>query len=153
MLQTLNLRLCYYLRLKNKGSCVCYASKLFYLHLSIQHNIPNTYPQFFNTHLSSFSTLDILGLFVSQSLNWKIHIPLLTKSASAKMVVMYRLHQFSPAQMLSIYRALNVLAWCMDLKCVCRRALFSRSSLDMPMLTTLLTLPCMPRSFPQPRPR
>ncbi len=45
------------------------ASKTQFLHLSTRHNLPNSYPQFFdNTQLSPSSTLNILGLsFTTQS--------------------------------------------------------------------------------------
>ncbi len=51
------------------------ASKTQFLHLSTRHNIPNSYPLFFdNTQLSPSSTLNILGLSFTQNLNWKLHI-------------------------------------------------------------------------------
>ncbi len=78
-----------------------------FLHLTTRHNLPNSYPLFFdNTHVSP-STLNILGLFITQNLNWKLHISSLTQSASSKLGVLYRLRQFLfPAQLMSIYRAL-----------------------------------------------
>ena len=84
------------------------ASKTQFLHLSTRHNLPNNYPLFFdNTQLSPSSTLNILGLSLTQNLNWKLHISSLTKSASSRLGVLYRLRQFfSPAQLLSIYRGL-----------------------------------------------
>ncbi len=82
------------------------ASKTQLLHLSTRHNLPNSYPLFFdNTQLSSSSTLNILGLSYIQNLNWKLYISL-TKSASSKLGVLYRLRQFLfPAQLMSIYRS------------------------------------------------
>ena len=70
--------------------------------LSTRHNLPNNYPLFFdNTQLSPSSTLNILGLSLTQNLNWKLHILSLTKSASSRLGVLYRLRQFfSPAQLL-----------------------------------------------------
>ncbi len=53
------------------------------------------------------NTLNILGLSLSNDLNWKFHISSLAKSASAKLDVLYRLQQhFSPSQMLTIYKGL-----------------------------------------------
>ncbi|XP_050710739.1 uncharacterized protein LOC126995293 [Eriocheir sinensis] len=84
------------------------ASKIQFLHLSTRHNLPNNYPLFFdNTQLSPSSTLNILGLSLTQNLNWKLHISSLTKSASSRLGVLYCLRQFFfPAQLLSIYRGL-----------------------------------------------
>ncbi len=84
------------------------ASKTHFLHLSTRHNLPNSYPLFFNnTQLSPSSTLNILGLSFTQNLNWKLHISSLTKSASSKLGILYRHRQFlSPAQLMSIYRGL-----------------------------------------------
>ncbi len=84
------------------------ASKTQFLHLSTRHYLPDTYPLFFdNTRLSSFSTLNILGLSLSNDLNWKFHISSLSKSDSAKFGVLYRLRQhFSLSQMLTIYKGL-----------------------------------------------
>ncbi len=82
------------------------ASKTPFLHLSTRHYLPDTYPLFFNnTRLSPSSTLNILGLSLSNDLNWKFHISSLTKSASAKLGVLYRLRRyFSLSQMLTIYK-------------------------------------------------
>ncbi len=84
------------------------ASKTQFLQLSTRHNLPNSYPLFFDsTQLSPSATLNILGLSFTQNLNWKIHISSLTKSASLKLDVLYRLRQFlSLAQLISIYRGL-----------------------------------------------
>ncbi len=70
--------------------------------------IPIPCSSFFdNTRLSPSSTLNILGLFLSDDLNWKFHISSLAKSASAKLGVLYRLQQhFSPSQTLTIYKGL-----------------------------------------------
>ncbi len=82
--------------------------KLKFLHLSTWRNFSNSYPLFFDdTQLSPSSTLNILGLSLTQNLNWKLHISFLTKSASWKLFVLYRLRQFLfPAQLISIYRGL-----------------------------------------------
>ncbi len=84
------------------------ASKTQFLHLSARHNLPNSYPLFFdNTHLSPSSTLNILGLSSTQNPNWKLHISSLTKSTSSRLGVLYCLRQFfSSAQLLYIYRGL-----------------------------------------------
>merc|ERR1711980_11675 len=84
------------------------ASKTQFLHLSNRHNLPDNYPIFFNnTQLSPSSTLDILGLSFTKTLNWKFHISSLAKSASSKLGVLHRLNQFfSPSQMLVMYRGL-----------------------------------------------
>ena len=84
------------------------ASKTQFLHLSTRHNLPDVYPLFFdNTQLSPSSTLNILGLSLTPSLNWKFHISSLTKSASTRLGVLYRLRQFfSPTQLLTIYKGL-----------------------------------------------
>ncbi len=78
------------------------------LHLSTRHNPPNFYPLFFdNTQLSPSSTQNILGISYAQNLNCKLHISCLTKSASSKLGVLYRLRQFLfPAQLMFIYRDL-----------------------------------------------
>ncbi len=83
------------------------ASKTQFLHLLTRHNLSNSYPLFFdNTQLSPSSTLNILGLSFTQNFNWKF-TSVLTKSASSKLGVLYRLCQFlSPAQLMSIYRGL-----------------------------------------------
>ncbi len=71
------------------------ASKTQFLHLSTRHNLPNSYPLFFdNTQLAPSPTLNILGLSSTQNLNWKLHISSFTKSASSKLGVLYRLRQF-----------------------------------------------------------
>ena len=84
------------------------ASKTQFLHLSTRHNLPNNYPLFFNdTQLSPSSTLNILGVSFTQSLNWKFHISSLAKTASMKLGVLNRLRQFfSPQQLLSVYKGL-----------------------------------------------
>ncbi len=84
------------------------ASKTQFLHLSTRQNFPNSYPLFFeNTQLSHSSTLNILDLSFTQNLNWKLHISSLTKSASSKLGVLYRLRQFlSSAQLMFTYRGL-----------------------------------------------
>ncbi len=84
------------------------ASKTQFLHLSTRCNLPNNYPLFFdNTQLSPSSTISILVHSFTHNLNWKLHISSLTKSASSKFGVLYRLSQFfSPSQLLSIYKGL-----------------------------------------------
>ena len=84
------------------------ASKTQFLHLSTRHNLPTNYPLFFNdTQLHPSSTLDILGLSFTKSLNWKLHISSLTKSASKKLGVLFRLRQFfAPHQLLALYKGL-----------------------------------------------
>ena len=84
------------------------ASKTQFLHLSTRHNLPDNYPLFFNdTQLSPSSTLNILGLSFTKNLNWKTHISSLAKTASMKLGVLCRLHQFfSPYQLLTLYRGL-----------------------------------------------
>ena len=84
------------------------ASKTQFLHLSTRHNLPDSYPLFFDdTHLSLSSTLDILGLSFTKNLNWKLHISSLAKTASKKLGVLWRLRQhFSPPQLLTLYRGL-----------------------------------------------
>ena len=84
------------------------ASKTQFLHLSTRHNLPHDYPLFFNdTQLSPSSTLDILGLSFTKSLNWKLHISSLAKNACKKLGVLFRLSQFfTPQQLLALYRGL-----------------------------------------------
>ena len=84
------------------------ASKTQFLHLSTRHNLPDNYPLFFNnTQLTPSSTLDILGLSFTKSLNWKSHISSLAKTASMKLGVLWRLRPFfSPSQLLTLYRGL-----------------------------------------------
>ncbi len=79
-----------------------------FLHLSTRHHLPYTYPLLSdNTLLYPSSTLNILGLSLSNDLNWKFHISSVAKSASAKLGVLYRLRQhFSPFQMLTTYKGL-----------------------------------------------
>ncbi len=86
----------------------CNATKPQFLRLSTQHNVPKSYPLFFdNTQLSLSSELNILDLSLNKNLSWKLHISSLTKSASSKLGVQYRLRQFLyPAQLLSIYKGL-----------------------------------------------
>ena len=84
------------------------ASKTQFLHLSTRHKLPDTYPIYFdNTQLSPSSSLNILGLSFTKTLNWKPHISSLTKAASQKLGVLFRLRQFfSPHQLLALYRGL-----------------------------------------------
>merc|ERR1712035_293843 len=71
------------------------ASKTQFLHLSNRHNLPDSYPIFFNnTQLSPSSTLDILGVSFTKTLNWKSHISSLAKSASMKLDILWRLRPF-----------------------------------------------------------
>ena len=50
------------------------ASKTQFLHLSTRHNLPNNYPLFFDdTQLFPSSSINILGLYISYSLKWKLH--------------------------------------------------------------------------------
>ena len=81
------------------------ASKTQFLHLSTRQNIPDHYPLYFaDTHLPLSSTLNILGLSFTKTLNWKSHISSLAKSASKKLGVLCRLHQFvSLCQFLTLY--------------------------------------------------
>ncbi len=83
-------------------------SKTQFLYISTRHNLPNNYPLFFdNTQLSPSSAINILDLFLTHNLNWKLHISSLTKSASSKIGVLYRLIQFfSPSQLLSFHKGL-----------------------------------------------
>ena len=68
------------------------ATKTRFFHLSTRQNLPDNYTLYFDdTHLSSSSTLNILGLS-TKTLNWKSHSSL-AKSASKKLGVLYRLHQ------------------------------------------------------------
>ena len=84
------------------------ALKTHFLHLSTQQNLPDNYPLYFDDiHLYPFSTLNILGLSFTNTMNWKSHISSLAKSASKKLCVLYRLHQvFSPYQLMTLYRGL-----------------------------------------------
>ncbi len=84
------------------------ASRTQFIHLSTRQQLPDTYPLFFDkTRLSPSSNLNILGLSLSDDLKWKFHISSLSKSASAKLGVLYRLQQhFSPSQVLTIYKGL-----------------------------------------------
>ena len=79
-----------------------------FLHLSTRQNLPDNYPLYFDdTHLSPSSTLNILGLSSTKTLNWMSHISFLAISASNKLGVLCRLHQFfSPYQLLTLYRSL-----------------------------------------------
>ncbi len=106
--RTLNFGSCSNFRLGRRNLVSFNASKTHFLHLSTRHNLPNSYPLFFdNAQLSPSSTLNILGLSFTQNLNWKLHISSLTKSASSKLGVLYRVRQFlSPAQLISIYRSI-----------------------------------------------
>ena len=56
-------------------------------HLSTRQNLPDNYYTLYlnDTHLSPFSTLTILGLSFTKSLNWKFHIFFLAKSPSKKL--------------------------------------------------------------------
>merc|ERR1712035_111623 len=56
---------------------------------------------------SPSSTLNILGLSFTKTLNWKFHISSIAKTASKKMGVLWRMHQFfSPSQLLTVYKGL-----------------------------------------------
>ena len=83
-------------------------SKTQFLHLSTQQNLPDNYPLCFDhTHLSSSSTLNILRLSFTKTLKWRSHISSLAKSATKKLGVLCRLHQFISAyQLLTLYRGL-----------------------------------------------
>ena len=78
-------------------------SKTQFFHLSTRQNLPDNYPFYFDdTHLSPSSTLNILGLSFTKILNWKSHIPSLSKSAA-----LYHLHKFfSSYQLLILYMGL-----------------------------------------------
>ncbi len=68
------------------------ASKTHFIHISTRHNLPDVYPLFFdNTQLYPPFTLNILGLSLTPSLNWKFHISSPTKSLSTRLGVLYRL--------------------------------------------------------------
>ena len=70
-------------------------------------NLPNNYPLFFSDTQLSPSTLTILSLSCTYNLNWKRHISSLAKTASMKLGVLSRLHQFfSLPQLLTLYRGL-----------------------------------------------
>ncbi len=92
-------------------------SKTQFLHLSTRHNLPQDYPLYFdNTQLSPSSTLNILGLSFTKTLNWKSHISSLAKTASKKLGVLWRFRQyFSPHQLLTLYRGL--IRPCMEYSC------------------------------------
>ena len=77
-----------------------------FLHFTTQHDLPNDYPLLFNnTQLNPSSSLNILGVSFSRDLSWKDHIYSLTKSASMKLGMLYRLKKFfTPDQLLSLYR-------------------------------------------------
>ena len=82
-------------------------SKNQFLHLSTRQNLLDNYPFYFNdTHLSLSSTLNILGLSFTKTINWKSHISSLAKSASNKLGVLCRLHQFFSLYqlLLTLYR-------------------------------------------------
>ena len=65
------------------------ASKTQFLHLSTRQNLPDNYPFYFDdTHLSLSSTLNILGLSFTKTLNWESHISSLIESASKKLGVL-----------------------------------------------------------------
>ena len=59
------------------------ASKTQFLQLSTPHNLPDSYPFFFNNILLLLSsTLNTLGLSYTKNLNWQFHISILAKSVS-----------------------------------------------------------------------
>ncbi len=72
------------------------ASKTHFLHLSTHQPLPDTYPLFFENTQLSLPTVNILGLSFTHNLNWKSHISSITKSASSRLGVLYRLHHFFP---------------------------------------------------------
>ena len=92
-----------------RGNLVLFnASKTQFFHLYTRQNLLDNYPFYFDdTHLSLSSTLNILGLSFTKTLNWKSPISSPAKSVSKKLCVMCRLHQFfSPYQLLTLYRDL-----------------------------------------------
>ena len=90
------------------------ASKIQFFLLSTWQNFQDNYLLYFDdTHLSPSSTLNILGLSLTNTLNWKTHISSLAKSASKKLGVLYRFHQFFFSyQLLILYR--SILRPCME---------------------------------------
>ena len=84
------------------------ASKTQFLHLSTRHNLPQQYNVFFeNTQLKPSSDLNILGVSFSRDLNWKGHITSITKHASKRLGVLWRLRNFfSPPQLLALYKGI-----------------------------------------------
>ncbi len=73
------------------------ASKTHFLHRSTRQSLPDNYPLFFDhTQLFPSSTVNIFGLSFSHNLNWKSHISSITKSASSRLGVLYRLQHFIP---------------------------------------------------------
>merc|ERR1712035_158174 len=92
------------------------ASKTQFLHLSNRQNLPDNYPIFFNnTQLSPSSTLDILGLSFTITLNWKSHISSLPKTASMKLGILWRLRPFffTPPSCMLYTEALFAHVWSM----------------------------------------
>ncbi len=70
--------------LGQKDPSVLQCLKTQFLHLSTRHHLPDTYPLFFdNTRLSPSSTVNSLGLSLSNKLNRKFHTSSFAKSASA----------------------------------------------------------------------
>ena len=66
------------------------ASKTQFLQQSTRHNLPDNYPLFFiDTQLPLSSTLNILGLFLTEKLNIQFRISTLAKSASKKLGVLW----------------------------------------------------------------
>ncbi len=78
--------------------------------------LQTTIPYFFyNTQLSLSSTLNILGLSLTQNLNWKLQISSPTKSASSRLVVS---GSYSPPHSSYPYTwALSALVWSTHLTC------------------------------------
>ena len=83
------------------------ASKTQFFHLSTRQNLPDNYSLYFDdTHLFLSSTLNIVELSFTKTLNWKSHISS-AKSASKKFGVLCRFHLFfSLYQLLTLYRGL-----------------------------------------------
>src|ERR1700755_775199 len=90
------------------------ASKTQFLHLSTRHNLPHNYDSFFeNTQLKPSSLLKIVFVSFSYDLSWKDHIISLSKQASKRLGVMWRLqHFFTRPQLLTLYR--GVIRHCME---------------------------------------
>ncbi len=81
------------------------ASETHFLHLSTRQTLPEIPLLFFESAHLFPPTINIFGISLTSKLNWKFQISSITKSASSRLGVLWRLRQFcSPHKLLSTYK-------------------------------------------------
>lgn len=81
------------------------ASKVQFLHLSTQHNLPRSYPSFVDdTQFPPFNALNIRGLYFTRKLTLETHIFAICRAPLMKLCVLCLIFFLTPPQWQTLYK-------------------------------------------------